>query len=97
MKIRKPYRKKALLDALKKCGMPYTAANFIVKYENTICTVEHCPHKGQPYLISPRNKNYEREYYLDEVRQIVSVAKRGWFNCPRHFHWWRGIKGKKTI
>jgi len=76
-----------LLKALKNAGLPYTMPNFVMKYERTICDIENCANKGEPFLACPRDKNGYRTYSPDDIRDIVKSAKLGWFMVPRHFHW----------
>jgi hypothetical protein len=85
MNVAKYHRKKDLLLALKEAGLPYTMINFVTKYENITCNEEGCPHKGKTFLASPRNENGDRIYTIAQIREIISVAKEGWWKKHWHF------------
>jgi len=74
------FSKKKLLEALKDAGLPYTTPNFILKYERLICA-EH----GKPLLVSPRDKNGDRAYTIEQIREIIRAASAGWLK--KHWHW----------
>jgi hypothetical protein len=84
----------ALLKALRQSGLPYTMPNFVMKYERMICDIEGCPYEGMPFLTSPRDHNDDRTYTKQQIEEICFLAKMGWFDVPRHFHWFPGIKIK---
>lgn len=84
------YRKKRLLEALKKAGLPYTMPNFIEKYERKVCRVADCTLFGKPYLVSPRGEpnrvgDASRLYTARQIDEIIKTAKTGWFE--KHWHW----------
>lgn len=78
-------KKKKLLLALKKAGLPYSMPNFVHKYERKICTDRLCPKLGQPFLVSPRDNKDNRVYTSTQIKEIITSAKRGWFK--KHWHW----------
>lgn len=74
------HKKKRLLKALKEAGLPFTAPNFIFKYERKVCH-EH----NKPFLICKRDENGDRIFTMEQIHDIVKTAKSGWFN--KHWHW----------